>query len=137
VSFPLVKAARNHIPSRRLKMKKLIGLSLVFALLVGCSTMTPARYSVSIDNNQALKKYEGVKAQIVSITPPERVDLNCRLMGPIEASDGMTIPEFVRKAFNDEFKFANIYSEDGITLSGNLNRISFSSTSGLTNGWWE
>jgi len=99
--------------------------------------MTPARYSVSIDNNQALKKYEGSKAQIVSISPPESVDLNCRLMGPIEASDGMTIPEFIRKAFNDEFKFANIYAEDGVTLSGNLDNIAFSSTSGLTNGWWE
>lgn len=58
-------------------------------------------------------------------------------MGPIQASDGMTIPQFIQKAFNDEFKFANVYAEDGAQLTGSLTTISFSSTSGLTNGWWD
>ena len=49
----------------------------------------------------------------------------------------MTVPQFVQKAFNDELKFANLYAEDGVTLDGNLTTIAFSSTSGLTNGWWE
>ena len=59
------------------------------------------------------------------------------MMGPIQASDGMSIPQFVEKAFNDELKFANIYSDSGISLAGTLNKIQFSSTSGLTNGWWD
>lgn len=58
-------------------------------------------------------------------------------MGPIQAADGMTIPQFVEKAFNDELKFAGLYSEDGVKLSGSLNQIQFSSTSGLTNGYWQ
>jgi hypothetical protein len=57
-------------------------------------------------------------------------------MGPIQASDGMTIPQFVQKAFNDEFKFASIHSENGVALNGTLNRVEFSSSSGLTNGYW-
>jgi hypothetical protein len=29
-----------------------------------CSTMTPARYSISVDNNLELKKYGGSKIQL-------------------------------------------------------------------------
>lgn len=57
-------------------------------------------------------------------------------MGPIQASDGMTIPQFVEKAFTDELKFASLYSDTGVALTGSINRIEFSSTSGLTNGYW-
>jgi hypothetical protein len=57
-------------------------------------------------------------------------------MGPIQASDGMTIPQFVEKAFNDEFKFASIYADNGVVLSGTLSQIEFSSSAGLTNGYW-
>ena len=56
-------------------------------------------------------------------------------MGPIHASDNMTIPQFVQKAFNDELKFAGLYSESGTKLDGMLDKIQFSSTSGLTSGW--
>lgn len=104
--------------------------------MTACSTMTPARYSMSIENNQALKKYSGTKLKLASLSAPANYDSNCRLMGPIQASDGMTIPQFVEKAFNDELKFADIYSDDGIYLTGSLNRIEFSSTTGLTGGYW-
>jgi len=111
---------------------------LTVSTMLGCSTMTPARYSVSVDNLQILKKFEKSKAYVVSVTPPASYDSNCRLMGPIEASDGMTIPQFVQKAFNDEFKFAGIHSENnGVALSGTLNKIEFSSMSSLTDGWWD
>jgi hypothetical protein len=118
-------------------MKKVFALCVAVLLFTGCSTMTPARYAVSVDNNLALKKYEGSRVKVVSMAPPASFDPNCRLMGPIQASDGMTIPQFVQKAFNDELKFANLYAEDGVTLDGNFTTIAFSSTSGLTNGWWE
>lgn len=117
-------------------MKKMIVAVAVVILSSGCSTMTPARYSVSVDNNQALKKYAGTSVKLASVTAESTYDASCRMMGPIEASDGMTIPQFVGKAFNDELKFANIYSETGVTLNGSLTKIEFSSTSGLTNGVW-
>lgn len=118
-------------------MKKLLFVSLLVALSAGCSTMTPARYSMSVDNNQALKQYAGKGMRVVTMNAPAEYDSNCRLMGPIQASDGMSIPEFVQKAFNDEFKFADVYSDTGIELRGTLTNIRFSSISGLTNGWWD
>ncbi len=118
-------------------MRTVIALCGVALLSAACSTMTPARYAVSIDNNQALKQYAGSKARVASISSAANYDANCRLMGPIQASDGMTIPQFIEKAFNDELKFANIYSDQGVTLTGSLMRIAFSSSSQLTNGWWD
>lgn len=49
----------------------------------------------------------------------------------------MSIPQFVEKAFNDELKFADLYSDSGVALDGQLSKIEFSSTSGLTSGWWD
>ncbi|WP_410211955.1 hypothetical protein [Aquirhabdus sp.] len=119
-------------------MKKLSAIAIGLTLaLSGCSTMTPARYSVSVDNNLILKKYAGQTTRIISMDPPANYDSNCRLMGPIQASDGMTIPQFVQKAFNDELKFASIYSENGNSIAGALTKIQFSSASGLTSGWWD
>jgi hypothetical protein len=91
---------------------------------------------MSVDNNQALKKLEGSKVRLASISSPINFDANCRLMGPIQAADGMTIPQFVEKAFNDEFKFAGLYSDSGTALTSVLSKIEFSSTSGLTSGYW-
>ena len=119
-------------------MKQAISFLLIAVLSAGCSTMTPARYSVSVDNNQALKQYQGSKARVASMASPASYDANCRLMGPIQASDGMSIPQFIEKAFNDEMKFAGIYdTQEGVVLTGTMNKIEFSSTSGLTNGWWD
>ncbi len=116
---------------------KTMALIAVFSALSACSTMTPARYAVSVDNNQILKQYAGKNVNLASMTAPANYDSNCRLMGPIHASDNMTIPQFVQKAFNDEFKFAGLYAENGTKLDGTLDKIQFSSVSGLTNGWWD
>lgn len=118
-------------------MRKFFAVLSVSLLAAGCSTMTPARYAVSIDNNQILKQYTGRSVRVASMVAPATYDANCRLMGPINASDGMSIPQFVEKALNDELKFAGIYSDTGHSLAGTLNKIEFSSTSGLTNGWWD
>jgi hypothetical protein len=48
----------------------------------------------------------------------------------IEGPDGLTIPQFVTKAFK---KFADLYDASaGLKLSGAMDKIEFSSTS----GWW-
>jgi len=118
-------------------MRHIITPVVIAVLFVsGCSTMTPARYNVSVDNNVALKQHEGSRVHVAAMDAPDEYDPNCRLMGPIEASDGMTIPEFVQDAFNDEFKFANVYSEDGVVLTGKLTEVAFSSSKGMTEGWW-
>lgn len=118
-------------------MNRFVTLVVMILCVAGCSTMTPARYSVSVDNNLILKKYTAKAVRLSAMSAPDKYDSSCRLMGPIQASDGMSIPQFIAKAFNDEFKFAGIYSDSGTMLDGQLQKIEFSSISGLTNGWWD
>lgn len=117
-------------------IKKAIVISSIL-LLSACSTMQPPRYSVSVDNIQAMKTYDGAKAGFISLSQTVAYESNCRLMGPIEPADGLSVPQFIVKAFNDEFKMAGIYSDDNIKISGEITKIEFSSITGLTNGYWD
>ncbi|WP_045856551.1 hypothetical protein [Teredinibacter purpureus] len=117
-------------------MKKIF-LLVIMVSLAACSTMQPPRYSISVDNVQALKEYENVSLMVSDFTQSTPFNSSCRLMGPIEPADGLTFPEFIGKAFNDELKMAGIYSETGTKISGDITKVDFSSTSGLTNGFWD
>jgi hypothetical protein len=116
-------------------MKKLFILATV-VLLSACSTMQPPRYAVSVDNIQQLKSYNGSVAD-VKLTLDTEYQPNCRLMGPIEPADGLSIPQFVSKAFNDEFKMAGKHANSGVKITGEITKIKFSSVEGLTNGFWD
>ena len=118
-------------------MKKIIVMAIAALVLPACSTMQPPRYSVSVDNIQKLKSYSGAKAEVTSLSQPVSFSSNCRLMGPIEPADGLTISQFISKAFNDEFKMADIYSTEAIKITGDITKIKFSSITGLTNGYWD
>lgn len=122
----------------RLKLRFTSALAVFWLLLfvTGRSTMTPARYAVSVDANEELEEMVGAKVYVANLSPPEDEDSNCRLMGPIKAGDGLSITEFIQDAFNDEFKFADVYDEKGVRLEGQVTEIEFSSTDGLTNGHW-
>lgn len=117
-------------------MKKII---LIVALLGlgACSTMQPPRYAISVDNVQALKKFENANLMVSEITQSTAFNASCRLMGPIEPADGLSFSEFIGKAFNDELKMAGVYSEDGTKITGDITKVDFSSSSGLTNGFWD
>jgi len=117
-------------------MKKII-LLVIMVSLGACSTMQPPRYSISVDNVQALKKYENANFMVSEFTQSTSFNSSCRLMGPIEPADGLTFAEFIGKAFNDELKMAGVYSEKGAKISGDITKVDFSSTSGLTNGFWD
>ena len=117
-------------------MKKML-LLLGVIMLSACSTMQPPRYSVSVDNIEVLKKYEGAKLELVALSQTAEFSPNCRAMGPIEPADGLTMPAFISKAFNDELKMAGVHSGDGIQLTGDITKVEFSSVSGLTNGYWD
>ena len=118
------------------KLARLATILFLSIIVSGCSTITPARYSVSVDANQKLDAMLGARVHLASLSPPVDQDTNCRLMGPIKAGDGMTVTEFIQDAFNDEFKFADVYDEKGIRLEGKVTEIEFSSSDGLTNGHW-
>lgn len=127
----------HHASNRGFIVKKVIAILVPLMLLSGCVTLTPARYSMSADNQQALKQFNAAKVELVALAPPADFDANCRMAGPIRAAGGAPINEFVKKAFNDEFKFANDYSTSGVKLQGVLTQVEFSSSSGLTHGWWK
>ena len=116
-------------------MKKLLVLACVLAV-TGCSTMQPPRYAVSVDNIEALKKHDA-QAKVVRLNQVAEFSPNCRAMGPIEPADGLTVPAFVAKAFNDELKMAGLYADSGVQISGDITKVEFSSISNLTNGYWE
>ncbi|NGN97896.1 hypothetical protein G5S52_09575 [Grimontia sp. S25] len=117
-------------------MKKLLVVAAALALSA-CSTMQPPRYAVSVDNIQKLKQLEMVEGEFVSLNQTAGFSANCRLMGPIEPADGLSIPEFITKAFNDELKMAERFSSDGVDITGEITKIEFSSITGLTNGYWD
>lgn len=117
-------------------MKKIVIFTSLLALSA-CSTMQPPRYAVSVDNIQELKKHDGAQAEVVMLNQPSSYDVNCRLMGPIEPADGLSYSQFITKAFNDEFKMAEIYDTTGTKISGDITHIDFSSVSGVTSGYWD
>ncbi len=96
--------------------------------------MTPARYSVSMGNKLSLKKHTGSKINVATLDTTANFDAACRMIRPIQASDGMMIPQYIQKAFNDELKFADVYGDSGIHPDGELSKIALSSSSGLTSG---
>ncbi len=117
-------------------MKKVV-LAISVLVLSACSTMQPPRYAVSVDNIQSLKKLPEIHGEFATLNQPANFSSGCRLMGPIEPADGLTIPQFITKAFNDELKMADKYSKDGVKITGDITKVEFSSTSGLTNGYWD
>ncbi len=77
-------------------MKKILFLSVAVIVLSACSTMQPPRYSVSVDNIQKLKTYSGAKLEVLPLKQLATYESNCRLMGPIEPADGLTVSQFIR-----------------------------------------
>jgi hypothetical protein len=116
-------------------MKRLLSLAAVVLCIfvAGCSTYAVNRYSISVDNVVTLREYRGTVKSIgeFTSTKPKLTSLSCRMVGPIETPDKTTFAEYIRQAFVDEFQIAEAFSDSSQTvLTGNLDDISFSSTSG-------
>lgn len=119
-------------------MKKLIFALLALALSA-CSTYMPQRYSISADNNVALKAIESGNINVGAFKGPTNFDNNCRAAGPIAPPDNMSFEAYIQKALADELKVAGKYDEKmpKITLSGVVEQLAFSSSRGLTGGSWD
>lgn len=102
----------------------------------GCSTYAANRYAVSVDNVTALKKLNDTQISVGQFTATKSgiTEIMCRGLGPIKTPDGETFENYIRKAFIDELKLAELYSKNSsIMLTGNLDHIDFSSNSGIWN----
>ncbi len=118
-------------------MKKLLFLSAIAMLASGCVTHATSRYASSTANVNALRDMHGNPLNVgaFSATIFGQKEIWCGapalLAGPIRTEDGKPFAEFVRNAFLDELKIANVYSLSApISITGNLDSIDFSIISG-------
>lgn len=115
-------------------------LLLLTALSLGaCSTFTPQRYSISADNNVSLKAIGVGNINVGAFSGPSSFDRACRGAGPIAPPDNMTFEAYIQKALADELKVAGMYNDKtpNTTLTGSVEKLSFSSSRGLTGGEWD
>jgi hypothetical protein len=106
---------------------------LAVVLLSGCSSYNVAKYGISPDNAAALKPMSGSKVTVgpFRAAEPGRTEIGCRAVGPIKTPDGLAFEEYIRRAFVDELRLADVYAESApVALEGNLTRMDFSSTGG-------
>lgn len=118
-------------------MKNLL-VSLAAISLVGCSTYMPQRYSVSADNVVALKALGVGNVSVGNFKSLVKLDNACRGAGPISPPDNLTFEGYIQKAVADELKISGMFDDKNprVTLTGDVTKIDFSSSKGLTGGEW-
>ncbi len=120
--------------------KALFFISIIFITsLTACSTFTPHRYNISADNNIALKSIGASNINVGVFKNLEtEFDNNCRAAGPILPPDGLSFEEYIKNALEDELKIAGMFNDISptVTLTGAIEKLSFSSSRGLTGGYW-
>ena len=116
-------------------MKRAMYMMLFVTLVSGC--MQAGIYQPG-SNTVALKQYKGSKLVLATLDLATSYNSSCRLLRSIEPGNGLTITQYIQNAFNDEFKLANLYdNEQGVKITGRLDKIEFSSFSGWNSGWWD
>ena len=118
---------------------KMLAVLLAVLFLSACSTFTPQRYSISADNNVALKAIGIGNIDVGAFSGPSSFDSACRGAGPIAPPDNMSFEAYIQKALVDELKVAGMYDDKApkTTLTGAVEKLSFSSSRGLTGGEWD
>lgn len=120
-------------------MKTIMTVLAAASLLTACSTYTTPRYSINADTNVALKSLGVSNVAIGAFTGPVAFDTSCRAAGPLAPPDGMTHTAYFKKALEDELKVAGAHAAGSpkVILSGSVDKLSFSSSRGLTGGSWD
>ena len=118
---------------------KIISVAEVAATVSACSTYTTPRYAINADTNVTLKSLGATALSVGTFTGPASFDRSCRAAGPLAPPDGMSHTDYIRKALEDELKVAGVYAAENpsFTLSANVKRLEFSSSRGLTGGFWD
>lgn len=113
-------------------------LLLYILTLSACSTFTPQRYSISANNNVALKSIGVGNINVGAFTGPAAFDKACRGAGPIAPPDNMSFEAYIQNALADELKVAGMFDDKApkTTLTGAIEQLNFSSSRGLTGGEW-
>jgi hypothetical protein len=92
-------------------------------------------YLVSDANVAAMKSAGAANVNVGPFTGPAGFDNACRAAGPIGLPGGVGFAEYIRSALTDELKAAGALNDrnPAVTLSGVVEQLEFSSTSGFWN----
>jgi hypothetical protein len=117
------------------RMKRIFCV-LAALTVAACHTFTVPPYSVTLDNDRALKATLGERRVAVGpFTMAAPAAGSCRA-GSIEFLGGMTFEAYVQTAFTDELRVAGLYDpQSPITVRGKITQLSFSS--GIVSGAWD
>ena len=126
-----------HFPEIHVHTKTIAAL-LIACSLSACETPTTQRYAISADNNQAIKALGTSGVGIAGFVAPGDFSAPCRGLGPLPVADGLSHPQYIQKAFEDELKLAGAFapSPARVALTGKIERLEFSSTRAVTGGSW-
>lgn len=118
---------------------KTIALSLSIVFLSSCAALTPPPYSISADTDVALKKIPVGNIDVGEFKAPEDFNATCRAVGAISPPDNLTFQGYIQKALADELKVAGKFDDKTpkVTLSGVVEKLSFSSSKDITQGVWD
>ena len=119
------------------RLGALLAATAGLALLGACSAVAPPRYAASVDNVMQLKRLPAGQWRMGTIAPPADYQRRCRLAAPVDGPDGQSIPHYIERAFNDEFKLAGIYADGATPLSGRLTKLAFDTFAGIGRGQWD
>ena len=119
-------------------MKKTTATLAILAL-GACSTFEPPRYNILVDNNVALKSIAVGGINVGRFKRPYAFDNACRAGGHIVPPDNLTFEAYIQKAVADELSIAGMFDDKTpkITLTGEVERLSFSSWRGINGGEWD
>ena len=108
-------------------------------MLAACETPTTQRYAISADNNVALRNLGVTGIGVKDFAGPAEFSSNCRALGPMKVADGLSHTQYIQKAFEDELKTAGAFaaSSPRVAIGGRVTRLEFSSSKGLTRGYWQ
>jgi len=115
-------------------VQKILFKSLFSAVAVlvlsACSYIPPSQYFTTSEVGDALRRLPPVKLEVASVQSSVNISMACRGMVPIPIAGNLTLPDFIKGAFNQEFMAADFDSfaqsdgaDDGVKLR-------------VTNGWW-
>lgn len=118
---------------------RLFTVLVAAVVLAGCSTYMPQRYSISADNNIALKALNVGNINVGQIKGVSKFDNQCRAAGPLSPPDNLSFEGYIQKALADELKVAGMFDDKTakVTLTGELERLEFSSSRAVTGGSWD
>ena len=109
--------------------------------LTGCAHYNAQPYTVSTDNQVAIKqaaKETGaspVSLGTVTLKAGVSPDLNCRAAGPVNAAPGKTVPQYIEEALKTELYQGGIYEPNAKNrIDAQVTALGFSS--GITDANW-